>query len=507
MSPTTLPIAGSYVAALVTAVLVGLCLAAREGTHRGFDRRRWLLLLVTVFLGSYLGSKWFFFDLSAPAAGRMSNLGGIVGGLLTTAVMVRLLGLSWRTSLDAMTVPALVGMAIGRVGCFLDGCCRGIATSLPWAVHYHDHADADPGVRVVDLGVHPVQLYEAAGDLVLAGLLARTMHGAPPGRRIQAGMIGYALLRMATETLRAGREVTLGLNPVQWALLLAILLIGVWVWWDGQHRTFSWPGRLALPSMGALLLFQVADTTTTRPPDEVLVGGSAWHLPYTIALGEALVTSEFTNCEGVRETRTETRRIDAKRASAAAGGSLGWRHWFDRERRLTVTGTALAGTNRTTQVALQPMSPTLQPHPLMTTVEERVGLTAFGAGFTLESASGAAGASYLVGRFVRDGRQETRSLMGAKGRVGSRGLYLEGQIVSSGSFENIGELSYGGLGYGFGRLPVRFMLGFGEGFATNLEIPAERVELTASYRVSGRAMGKVESGRAVTVGARVRLRR
>ncbi len=95
-----------------------------------------------------------------------------------------------------------LGIALGRVGCFLEGCCRGTPTSLPWAVG----------------GRHPAQLYESIGALLLAGFVALARrHRRVPGEAFLAFGVGYGALRLALEPLRGNHvPAALGLTIHQW---------------------------------------------------------------------------------------------------------------------------------------------------------------------------------------------------------------------------------------------------------------------------------------------------
>ena len=79
----------------------------------------------------------------------------------------------------------------GGSGAFLAGCCYGRPTDLPW------------GVIVPELGPparHPLQLYAAAFDLLLATMVARA--GRPPGTRAARAAIGFGAGRLLLEQLR-----------------------------------------------------------------------------------------------------------------------------------------------------------------------------------------------------------------------------------------------------------------------------------------------------------------
>lgn len=169
---------------------------------------------------------------------RMADIdgGGMVwyGGALlgATAVVVY----AWRQRLrllplaDVVLPALLAGLAIGRLGCFFNGCCFGLPTNLPWAV------SAFPG----PCPRHPTQLYEV---LVCAGLWGICWFGWRRRRwdgQMTLGIcVGYGCWRYINEILREDKVMTLcwGLFPASTAqvisvhLVLGALCMAGAVWW------------------------------------------------------------------------------------------------------------------------------------------------------------------------------------------------------------------------------------------------------------------------------------
>ena len=92
----------------------------------------------------------------------------LYGGIITSAVVMfafaRSRGVDRIGAMFDYAAPALaVGLVIGRLGCFFEGCCYGVATSMPWGVGY------PVGHPAGDALVHPVQLYEVAFALLALG--------------------------------------------------------------------------------------------------------------------------------------------------------------------------------------------------------------------------------------------------------------------------------------------------------------------------------------------------
>jgi phosphatidylglycerol---prolipoprotein diacylglyceryl transferase len=132
--------------------------------------------------------------------------GGFVfyGGMLTSLagiyVYTRLQRLSFLHFLDLITPAVLLGLAIGRLGCLAAGCCWGKTTSLPWGITF-SHPHSLSAIRYVP--VHPVQIYESLGALlVFGGLLRLGRQKSPEGTMFLLGLGSYAGLRFFVEFFR-----------------------------------------------------------------------------------------------------------------------------------------------------------------------------------------------------------------------------------------------------------------------------------------------------------------
>jgi phosphatidylglycerol:prolipoprotein diacylglycerol transferase len=202
-------------------------------------------LALAAFVGGALGAK-LPFALADPAgwwspaawlADGKTITTGLMGGYLAVELTKAALGVRVKTG-DTFALPLALALAVGRLGCFWNGCCYGRATGLPWAVSF------EVGGRL--LPCHPTQLYEAAFHLTAAFVLAwLTARGLLPTRRLAAYLIAYAAFRFLTEWVRPEPVWLLGLTFYQWAALaLAAGLAAQWAWeaWavgPGEERRFS----------------------------------------------------------------------------------------------------------------------------------------------------------------------------------------------------------------------------------------------------------------------------
>ena len=138
-------------------------------------------------MAAFFGGGFVFFG-AVPGA----LTGMFAGGRWLRLDVVRILDLS---------IPGLAaGHAMGRLGCFLGGCCYGRPFDGPWAVVYtHPFA---PGAHP-SVPRHPVPVYEAMGLLALAFAFALWPARRPgDGRRAALYFAAYCILRAGVESLR-----------------------------------------------------------------------------------------------------------------------------------------------------------------------------------------------------------------------------------------------------------------------------------------------------------------
>ncbi len=168
----------------------------------------------------------------AWSSGGFVFFGGAIGALGSLVVMARALRLSVPMCLDLGVPGALVGHAMGRIGCFLGGCCYGAPhRAHGWGVVY-----SDPRAPAFGLGLlHPVQLYESFALLVLASVfvLRARRGGFGTGRIFASYVVAYCAVRFFLEWLRADERGALGaLSTGQWSALViggsaAVLIRGI----------------------------------------------------------------------------------------------------------------------------------------------------------------------------------------------------------------------------------------------------------------------------------------
>lgn len=194
------------------AYLTGLGLFAAMARRRGIATAGMWILVQAGLLGGLAGAG-IVQVLVAGAAGK-TLLGGLAGGYLTVVLAKRALGIRRPTG-DLWAVALAGGESVGRIGCFVGGCCFGKATSVAWAVHDHGAAR------------HPTQLYLSAAALVtLVVLLVLNRYRLPENALFYVQGTMLCTFRFAIEFYRDGAPALGGLSVAQWACLAGIMFFG-----------------------------------------------------------------------------------------------------------------------------------------------------------------------------------------------------------------------------------------------------------------------------------------
>jgi phosphatidylglycerol:prolipoprotein diacylglycerol transferase len=181
----------------------------------------------------YVIENWDYYKL---------NLGEIFaiwhGGLIFYGILFGVIPVLWyiyreKWNLWAVldsTIPGItLGIAIGRWGCFFNGCCYGKPTDLPFGVVFPE--GSEPHLEFVDVPVHPSQIYESFGDAILFLLyvfLLRRFGAERPGFVGSIALIFTPFVRFLVDFTRYYKlnAYIFGLTFNQW-IALSIMILGV----------------------------------------------------------------------------------------------------------------------------------------------------------------------------------------------------------------------------------------------------------------------------------------
>jgi phosphatidylglycerol:prolipoprotein diacylglycerol transferase len=222
---------------------VAVVVFALEARRRGVgDRRMWTIAAGSLVGGAILAkasTAWQFVTVPDDATvsaillhGGKSVVGGLAGAYAGAVLTKRWLRYPHKTG-DVFAPAVVLGIGIGRVGCFLTEQI-GTPTGADWGfVPPADVAAGIPNCPQCLLGVplHPSFLYEIGFCLAaFVALLAVRARLGVPGELFKLFLLGYGLFRFAVEFVRGNPVMALGLTGTQLFLALTLpLLIGYFV--------------------------------------------------------------------------------------------------------------------------------------------------------------------------------------------------------------------------------------------------------------------------------------
>ncbi len=200
-----------------------LRLRARQGDTIADQAR--IMIFVAASIGALLGARllgvlenpWLLThgDLFAALASK-TIVGGLLGGLIAVEAAKRALGVR-RSSGDLMVKPILLGMIIGRIGCFLSGIndgTHGLPTTFITGIDLGD-----------GLSRHPTALYEIAAVIALWWTLNRLSSHVrlADGARFKIFLASYLAFRLGVDGLKPRVELLYGLSAIQLACIGGLL--------------------------------------------------------------------------------------------------------------------------------------------------------------------------------------------------------------------------------------------------------------------------------------------
>lgn len=233
-------------------VFAALLVFLAEARRRGAVNEQSVVAAAGALIGGAIGMRltgWIrHLDFSANPSlaqawqfGSRSILGGLLGAYLGVLIAKRLGGYRGKTG-DLFAPAVALGMAIGRIGCYLTE-APGRPTTLPWGIHAPADTPECPGC-LAGVAMHPSFLYEIAFQLtafaVLLWLRPRIVR---PGELFVLYVAGYAMFRFLVEFVRANETVWLDLTRPQWFLLPSLLILGVRLWYGYRRGYYRSPAN------------------------------------------------------------------------------------------------------------------------------------------------------------------------------------------------------------------------------------------------------------------------
>ena len=246
----------SFSAALALACLGAFFLTVWRARREKIDPETVYELALWLMSGGFIGARVLYLvshpgvvrtwtDVFKVWQGGIVFYGCILGGLIGSLIYWFRKPFPFLAMADAVAPALALGCALGRLGCFLNGCCFGRMTDVPWAVSFPQGslpwtrqvvAGLIPAAAIRSLPIHPTQLYAVLDGIALLAVLTWFY----PRRRRDGEvmallMVMYAVSRFLIEGFRSDEPaLALGLTMSQW--ISVSLFVGGCLFWFHLSR-------------------------------------------------------------------------------------------------------------------------------------------------------------------------------------------------------------------------------------------------------------------------------
>lgn len=212
----------SYGFFVLLALIIGIFFYIYEAKKQKKLSENTFYIFLAAIVGGTIGAKipiWiinFNYIISNPTLYNLLSgrtiVGGLIGGFIAVLIIKKHLRIKEKRG--NLFAPAIaIGVAIGRIGCFLRGCCYGKPTGLPWGINFGD------GILR-----HPTQIYESIFMFILfIYLFMANEKEQKPGRLFKVLMISYFIFRFFIEFVRVEPVVFFGLTIFQVISIIAVI--------------------------------------------------------------------------------------------------------------------------------------------------------------------------------------------------------------------------------------------------------------------------------------------
>ncbi|HEY2509671.1 MAG TPA: prolipoprotein diacylglyceryl transferase [Polyangiaceae bacterium] len=171
-------------------------------------------------------------------AGGLTYYGGFIGASVAAWFLLKRDRFPFWKAADLAGIAVPLGLAFGRMGCLLAGCCFGSECALPWALSFPPHSPASEeqfkdhllgSAGLWSHPVHPTQIYESAASVAIAAVCLFVVQPRKryDGQVFAAFLALYAIARFLLEFLRRDdRGGGFGLSTSQLIGIALVLVAG-----------------------------------------------------------------------------------------------------------------------------------------------------------------------------------------------------------------------------------------------------------------------------------------
>jgi phosphatidylglycerol:prolipoprotein diacylglycerol transferase len=222
---------------------LGITLIILKAKKFNLKRKELLLIsgifIIVFFIGAKISSilrniDYYFINPNAIfSLHGFGFYGGFIWAILFIYFFCKFKGINFLNFVDLGSPSLALGETIGRIGCFIRGCCYGKPTSLPWGVIYS--SDKLAFKHFYGLPLHPTQIYYAILNFILFLFLLR-LKSKFRGYIFLNYLIFHSVIRLIIDPLRGDIPYFLFNLPISWFLSIIIFLFSVILLWICSKR-------------------------------------------------------------------------------------------------------------------------------------------------------------------------------------------------------------------------------------------------------------------------------
>ena len=214
----------------VSGIVVYFLVIKKNSNRSEITSHQRMVILLCAVVAGVVGAKltqWIYLGWPVHTLVSITDFGvggrTIIGGLITGWIAVEVakwrMGIRHSTGLPfALALPA--GEAVGRIGCWFNGCCYGIETSSILGISHNGTLR------------HPTQIYHfVSAILILVALVFIRPHLKIEGHLFRYYLILWGLSRFVIEFYRVQDQLIFRLSLAQWLSLQLVAAGGIMVCW------------------------------------------------------------------------------------------------------------------------------------------------------------------------------------------------------------------------------------------------------------------------------------
>ena len=220
---------------IAVSIVISTLFIYSDSRRRGLDTDAVLDVIIAAVIGGILGARigWIatspsvLWYLSHPLRilaiweGGLSYFGGILGGVAAAAWMIRRRGLRFWQMADMVAPLLALSFGIGKIGCWLNGCCHGTVTTSWLGVVFTDPLSE---CELLGQRVWPTQLFNSASGFIVFAILFWVVrrHQHYEGEVFVWYLYLYGVSSFVVEFYRYIPVHLLGLSPNQWTAVVIV---------------------------------------------------------------------------------------------------------------------------------------------------------------------------------------------------------------------------------------------------------------------------------------------